>query len=364
MQRQRLTAKELQRSYRNGERNFANVDLSGESLRGMNLKGIDLSGADLSKTDIRGTNFINANLHGTQFVNAIAGIQHHWFIIHSLIMFGLIGLTGFSVGAFLSMATSTASLPGVLGIGLFSLALLLSYFRGLFLAFSSAAFINVFMFVTILFVIGSGESFSIFIFVLAFAISASILLFFACSWAVFMNVPEAIFIMTLIVFLILLYLSILPGEGNTLVVLGGVGINMTIGYSAGRRALDGDFRYKNIRDVAAWISSWGGTKFVRSNLMEASFEKSALRHAQLHMTKLCSTNFHLTRGLNSCRLGKTILANFSVQNLLTTLKGNRQSLFGLNLKGAYLAGADLADVDFTEADLSQATQSTGTKLWR
>jgi uncharacterized protein YjbI with pentapeptide repeats len=44
MERQRLTAKELRRRYRNGERNFANVDLSGESLRGMNLKGIDLSG--------------------------------------------------------------------------------------------------------------------------------------------------------------------------------------------------------------------------------------------------------------------------------------------------------------------------------
>jgi uncharacterized protein YjbI with pentapeptide repeats len=39
---QRLTAKELKRRYRAGERNFAGVDLSGESLRGMNLKGIEL----------------------------------------------------------------------------------------------------------------------------------------------------------------------------------------------------------------------------------------------------------------------------------------------------------------------------------
>jgi hypothetical protein len=35
---QRLTAKELKRRYRAGERNFAGVDLSGESLRGLNLK--------------------------------------------------------------------------------------------------------------------------------------------------------------------------------------------------------------------------------------------------------------------------------------------------------------------------------------
>ncbi|WP_017300536.1 pentapeptide repeat-containing protein [Nodosilinea nodulosa] len=72
---QRLTAKELQRRYRTGERNFANVDISGESLRGMGLKGIDLSGADLSRTDIRGTNFSEANLVGTQFVEAKAGTQ-------------------------------------------------------------------------------------------------------------------------------------------------------------------------------------------------------------------------------------------------------------------------------------------------
>jgi uncharacterized protein YjbI with pentapeptide repeats len=64
---QRLTAKELQRRYSAGERNFAGVDLSGESLRGMNFKGIDLSGADLSHTDIRGTNFSEANLVKTQF---------------------------------------------------------------------------------------------------------------------------------------------------------------------------------------------------------------------------------------------------------------------------------------------------------
>ncbi|PZO42792.1 MAG: hypothetical protein DCF17_07885 [Shackletoniella antarctica] len=75
---QRLTAKDLQRRYRAGERNFAGVDLSGESLRGMNLKGINLAGADLSRTDIRGTRFVNANLQGTQFTQARAGLQRRW----------------------------------------------------------------------------------------------------------------------------------------------------------------------------------------------------------------------------------------------------------------------------------------------
>jgi uncharacterized protein YjbI with pentapeptide repeats len=37
-----MKAKELLSRYRQGERNFREVDLSGESLRGANLAGIDL----------------------------------------------------------------------------------------------------------------------------------------------------------------------------------------------------------------------------------------------------------------------------------------------------------------------------------
>ena len=77
---QRLTAKDLYRRYRSGERNFSGIDLSGQSLRGMNLKGIDLSGADLSRTDIRGTKFVNATLRETVFSQAQAGLQRRWLI--------------------------------------------------------------------------------------------------------------------------------------------------------------------------------------------------------------------------------------------------------------------------------------------
>jgi len=85
----KLTAKDLQRRYSAGERNFSGVNLSGESLQGMNLKGINLSGADLSRTDIRGTNFSKANLVGTQFVAAKAGIQRRWLVPQLLIAFAL-----------------------------------------------------------------------------------------------------------------------------------------------------------------------------------------------------------------------------------------------------------------------------------
>ena len=94
----KLTAKDLKRRYRAGERNFAGVDLRGASLRGLNLKGIDLSGADLSRTDIRGTNFTKANLVGTQFVAAKAGTQRRWLVPQLLIAFALATLASFLVG--------------------------------------------------------------------------------------------------------------------------------------------------------------------------------------------------------------------------------------------------------------------------
>ena len=63
-----------------GDRDFAGVDLSGESLRGMKLTEINLSGANLSHTDLRGTQLTNAKLVGTNFTKAKTGTRRRWFI--------------------------------------------------------------------------------------------------------------------------------------------------------------------------------------------------------------------------------------------------------------------------------------------
>lgn len=100
----KLTAKELKRRYRAGERNFAGVDLSGASLRGLNLKGIDLSGADLSRTDIRGTNFSEANLVKTQFFAATAGAQFYWLGLHLLSITVPAALVAYFTGYFYALS--------------------------------------------------------------------------------------------------------------------------------------------------------------------------------------------------------------------------------------------------------------------
>jgi uncharacterized protein YjbI with pentapeptide repeats len=65
-----MKASEILNRYANGERNFRNAD-----LRGQSFKGKDLSAADFSGADIRSANFTNAKLVGVNFSGATAGLQ-------------------------------------------------------------------------------------------------------------------------------------------------------------------------------------------------------------------------------------------------------------------------------------------------
>ncbi|MEB3174550.1 MAG: pentapeptide repeat-containing protein, partial [Cyanobacteriota bacterium] len=83
-----MNAPEILNAYQQGRRDFR-----GQSLRGCNFarlaqklpngqrQGVDLSGADLSGCDIRGANFSYANLTGTKFEQAQAGLQRRWVAI-------------------------------------------------------------------------------------------------------------------------------------------------------------------------------------------------------------------------------------------------------------------------------------------
>ncbi|MBD1924653.1 pentapeptide repeat-containing protein [Microcoleus sp. FACHB-831] len=57
-----MDAKELLRRYAAGERNFARIKFSSQSLCEADLSGINLSGADLGALDLSRANLSNANL--------------------------------------------------------------------------------------------------------------------------------------------------------------------------------------------------------------------------------------------------------------------------------------------------------------
>jgi uncharacterized protein YjbI with pentapeptide repeats len=368
---QRLTAKELQRRYRAGERNFANVDLSGESLRGLNLKGIDLSGADLSRTDIRGTNFSEANLVGTQFVAAKAGTQRRWLVPQLLIVFMLVAVVSVLVGAFWADLLWAIMRPyGLTSVGptaifqygvsgtVFSLVLLwLIYTKGV--LFALVATLGIF--VVTLFRLSLQGNFALAVGdAVAVAVIGNITLAIAFT-VVFVSagstntasaaIIPAVFDVSQIV--------AVPHHPRTPILIAGVIVgvlsNLIVNNLIARRAALGDSRDAFVRSIAVWYCSWGGTEFIQSNLTDASFSKAILKSTHLYQANLTRTNFHLSKKVNLARLGKTILSNFQAQNLLITLRGNDKLYIGLNLEGAYLAGAELKNTDFTEADLSNAT---------
>ena len=369
----KLTAKELQRRYR-GERNFAGVDLSGESLRGMNLKGIDLSGADLSRTDIRGTNFSEANLTSTQFVAAKAGTQRRWLVPQLLIALALSAI-GSSLGGVIwaTFALSIVSLSGettgtvagdivlgVLGI-VFSLGFLgLIYARGVLAALSVALGAFTFAFAVIFVVNIAGASVGAVGIAFCIAVAAAgvgaVVVVVAGTVGIAVGIAVAVAVIGAFAFAFAVAVTDVDVEPVAIVTgIAGAIVNTIVNLLIARHALKGDVRDTLIRNISVWVGSWGGTNFVGANLTDAIFSEAALKGSHFYKTNLTRANFHLSKKVNLSRFGKTILANFEVRNLLISLRGSGQSYAGLNLKGAYLAGADLADADFTEADLSDAT---------
>ncbi|NJP11883.1 MAG: pentapeptide repeat-containing protein [Leptolyngbyaceae cyanobacterium RU_5_1] len=59
-----MQAQELLEQYRQGERDFSHVDLSGANLSGFNLRGVDFTGANLTEANLSWTFLNQANLTG------------------------------------------------------------------------------------------------------------------------------------------------------------------------------------------------------------------------------------------------------------------------------------------------------------
>lgn len=110
-----------------------------------------------------------------------------------------------------------------------------------------------------------------------------------------------------------------------------------------------------VRPLTVGLAAWGGTRFNGADLTDADFTGASLKGAHLYGATLTGTRFHRARQVNLARLGKTILADVAVQDLLISLRGRGKAYRGKNLQGANLATADLVGADLTEADLSQAT---------
>jgi uncharacterized protein YjbI with pentapeptide repeats len=399
MQPPRLTAKELQRRYRDGDRNFANVDLSGESLRGMNLKDIDLSGADLSKTDIRGTRFVNAILQGTVLRQVRAGLSQSWLILHIALglfiasVFSLIAAVFYAIFStyfFSPEIIQTATiLPSLLISVLVLLILIIIGYQGL----SFKALSNIFSLVggmslvTVLsttIVANGNVAIGIIVVLFAGVVSAIVSGGFAIASAVGITVSGAIastegLIIAVLVTLIGSYAGALTAAGSvagavafsptgsiivatqiTVVVSAAVAFIVTsLSSYVAWCALKGDEKFKLVRLFALALGSVGSTSFAGADLTGAFFTQAVLTNTSFadsrqRPTNLTKVRWKAAQKLDRARVGSSILQNPRVRELVVTLNGVDQDYANTNLRGANLANARLLNANFTGAILSEA----------
>ncbi|MEM8808107.1 MAG: pentapeptide repeat-containing protein [Cyanobacteria bacterium P01_G01_bin.38] len=380
-----MKAKELLRRYRNGERDFQGVDLSGESLRDFNLTGIDLSEANLNQTDLRGTRFSNAKLIGTQCCEARTGTQRRWMLI--IVAFPLIflGIAASLLGAFIATFLVIIIEPsgrmtgfiigdivvGLVGLSIVAISLYSNYRQGILATLGTGAFAGALAIALAFAVTIAADTVTTNIdgaFAIAVTGSIAIAVIVATALAgtiafAFTNIFSNVLALAgALIGALTGALAIAVGQGSSntpfiviiftvILVLPVTVLNFLISH----RTLAGDLRDKLIRDLAVWIASLGSSNFRKANLTDTNFSYAILKGAHFRDAILSHTRFHLSQKLHLSRVYKTILANRTVLNLLVSLRPEPdKSYVGLNLKGANLKGAELADLDLTETDLSGA----------
>ncbi|MEO0769945.1 MAG: pentapeptide repeat-containing protein [Cyanobacteria bacterium J06649_4] len=387
-----MKAKELRNRYRQGERNFREVNLSGENLQGMDLQGIDLSNADLSKTGLQGTNFTRALLVRAKFDEATTGAKLQWSVPVLVLVVVVALLAAIVSGAGTAWCIASAVDPsrellsvdgaflqrttGISQTVLVIAALYLGYRHGS-LAMLSTIAMSVIA-ALLMTIIGSGlgsaeqagSAGGLVAQVVTIIVVANGILILAGAITKVALDLEA-FIASAAVFLLVALAAALSasvgatGDGTItesrvlplllftfLVVTASVALSFLIGH----RAIEGSPQDKVFRDVAVGLWALGGTTFQEADLTEATFFNSTIKNSHFKETNITRTQFHQVRKLHLSRTYRTILSDRSVLNLLVSLRPEPGCNYtDRNLRGSNLRSADLAGVDLAGADLSNAT---------
>ncbi|PSB33690.1 pentapeptide repeat-containing protein [Stenomitos frigidus] len=308
-----MKASEVLNRYANGERDFRRVN-----LRGQSFKGQDLSGADFTEADIRGANFTNAVLKGTNFTRAIAGLHSYWLPTASIlvislcisIIFGSIFTTSLTLIVLVAVVISAAScrlhnpqLKTLISVATITVSLISLLSASLSLTIHGL-------------IIGLP--------------SKNVLI--SSSLGLFLGILGILYVLI---------------KGSQAGIIPSATGQFKVGFLRLSSALTREvFKFS--------IILTGGTGFQGSDLTDAQFIYSNLRHADLYRANLSRACWVNARNLNWSRLGYTILVDPEVRKLLVTGDGSGESYSGKNFKEANLSKADLTNANLTEADLSGA----------
>lgn len=343
-----MKAEELLRQYRQGERNFVEVNLRGQSFQGQ-----DLSGVDFSKADIRGANFSDATLIGVNFCRVEAGLQFRWVIISQLLLFLLAGFAGFLAvynGAFVASIFSTK--PELIPFGWMSLVLETAFFAillhlGISVAITVVVIVAVALALAIIFVgpVAGGVTE---VFFIAIAVAIVIAGVVAGAGAVAEASAEAVFFAIAGAFA---GAEVFARTEGVYFAIASILISAYVGWLA----VEGNSKYTMIKSTAIAFAAWKGTSFRGADLTDANFNHAQLKSVDLRKAILTRTSWFNAHNLDCLRPGTSFLGTPQIRTLVETGQGQGADLTDKNLRGINLTNAQLENANFKSADLSEAT---------
>jgi uncharacterized protein YjbI with pentapeptide repeats len=389
-----MKAREVLSRYANGERNFRNAN-----LRGQSFKGQDLSGADFSGADIRSANFTDAVLRETNFSGAKAGLQRRWILIHVVASFVLSVSLTFTTASILSNYISsfanfdTSRSDIAIASFIVQLVFLFSYFTIFIYEFTiktigiitTTAGLSIAVALSIsLIVVKSTLSlaiknwFSLFVVAavggsFAFAVALTSIITVASAVAIFVSNGIYVGIASLLGFISTIFIatfsvttfyfavkvdeqlvtSIVAYPG----LFSSIGVNillLILGFYIALHASIEDKRFSVPLTISIAFGAIGGTSFSGADLSKSDFSGAVLGNTNFqaswkHPTNISYIRLKGAKKLSRARVGNTILMQPAVRELLVSRNGYRKSY-----RQASLAYADLSGINLNEADLQFA----------
>ncbi|PSO84966.1 MAG: hypothetical protein BRC41_09325, partial [Cyanobacteria bacterium QH_9_48_43] len=286
------------------------LDYSHQDLQGSDFKGRDLAGKNFSHADVPGTNFTDAILTDANFTNARAGLQRSWAVglvtaslflsLLSGILAGFIGMLVVAV-SLSKLTRSVTIVPGLVVLICLAILLIVIIRKGLVAVGGAAA------------VAGAAAAAGVGVVpgVVAGGMAPKAAGEVAGAAAVAGAVAGAVAVKMV---------ASVEATETVAVVAAVVGVGIYVAW----RALAGDEKYAFVRRVALFFAAIGGTSFQGAYLTNADFTQAKLRCTKFLEARLTRTRFGQAEKLNLARVGKTILNNSSVRNLLTTVEGKNK----------------------------------------
>ncbi|EDX71450.1 Pentapeptide repeat protein [Coleofasciculus chthonoplastes PCC 7420] len=379
MKTQFMTAEEVLRRYAEGERNFENIILKGQSFRGKKL-----SGANFSGSDIRGTDFSSATLSEAKFINVTAGLPFYiklTLMVSSLIISFLSGLfasiTGLSIfnsiteiayqkPLFLAISLITAMLSVLLATVMsvhLSEKVINSYKASLSIAnliavLLAAVGLTLGMIIGINFVASTTITNTARMLIIGLvtatlsqALVTGLSLTSIIAYITFGQIASELSILLGVLGTIIGTISSTTSE--RLVILLIATVTAGIGQFCSQGARDGKVTWALTRKAGTFFTCIGGTNFKQADLSYADFTTATIKSSNFNGANLTYIRWKDAK-ISFSRLGNTYLDNLKIQQTLITLNGQKQNFDNLNFENVNLKGAELQDASFIGANLNQA----------